>query len=93
MHRDEIMRRVKENADAKASGKRVMVLPPLREIQHAGHHWLRVVRFGSGSFELRVLQWAPNEFVWYHSGEVATVAPHVNTDGWEYVAPCPYPEL
>lgn len=93
MQRDEIMRRVNDNKERAARGERVPVLPPLNHIERAGHHWLQVRDGFGGVFETCVLQWAPNDFCWYHSGCVATNAPSIPTTGWKYIAPCPMPPL
>ena len=93
MERQEILDRITAHGERVAKGERVPVLPPPEHIQYAGHHWLRVVAYGSGALETVVLQWAPNAFEWYHSGCVATNARPIDTTGWIYIAPCPLPLL
>ena len=59
-------------------------VPPGRHINLAGHHFL--YRHG----ETVVMQWQPQSRSWCPSGLIATLS-DVDTKGWRYIAPCPFP--
>lgn len=65
--------------------------PVPKNIKQAEHCWLEVKDSDGHSFGPVVAQWNPKAQKWSHSGDVGT-GRYLNTEFWEYIAPCPFPK-
>lgn len=74
---------------------REQVIPPNEHVRFCGMHWLRAHRHGSADngAELVALQWNPGSRTWTHSNAHDTVSGGIDTSGWEYLGPIPWPEV
>ncbi len=66
--------------------------PPKTHLRSAGHHWLKVFDINGHNFGIVVAQWNPGVQRWSHSGDVGT-GRYLETGYWQYLAPCPMPEI
>lgn len=71
------------------------VVPPNEHLRLCGMHWLRAHRYGSADSgtEFVALQWNPGSKTWTHSNSHDTAREAIDTSGWDYISPIPWPEL
>lgn len=70
------------------------VVPPNEHVRFCGMHWLRINRYGSANAgnDLIALQWNPGSKTWTYSNAHDSGG-EIDTSGWEYISPIPYPDL